>query len=263
MLVIRAQNLEIDHCVFTTWVQDQAVVTASSHFGNDRALLGWTAARLQAADRPRCQIRNACLLGGGMALAAPAALASIEFTNCLWLGMGPLVGVASPGTGSAERRIRCRHTTCRTTGPVFLWGPPGPESAAGRWTIDARDCVFELVEEEPALIELTCEPGGDAWWNGRLRITGQGSLVSPLAAAARRRELVDPHAPESRALDETELAIEGLVETRLEFAGPPSTVPHDSALLAFAAPRRTSRPPGIDAVKLPQNRLAETPWPGR
>jgi len=80
-----------------------------------------------------------------------------------------------------------------------------------------------------------------------LRWTGQGSLVTP------NTPIVTCQGPDEQpqTIDESSLAIAGLVRSEVGFAGELSSDPAASRVIRWQAPLRSSNPPGVDPAPLP------------
>jgi hypothetical protein len=254
LVLIRAQHLSVSGCHFRVGAALPAKGHKSAAAVRERcAHLAWMAPDPKAVDRPQLQLENSVFVGGGAALRAADAYRVINIANCLWVGRGPLLEICQPSLLEGERKVRCTATTCRTMGALFAFEDGGSVLPAGRFSFIARDCVFELQDEQPVLFELRSDGSSVAWFS-RLRLSGRGSLVSPLAAAARR---ASPTSNAISLLEEVEPAIEGLAQSHLEFAGLATEDPRASELREFAGPRTLANAPGIDASKLPGARARD------
>jgi hypothetical protein len=80
----------------------------------------------------------------------------------------------------------------------------------------------------------------------RIAWTGEGSLVTPKSPILARPAATG----KIESLSEDTIAIEGLVRSEVEFAGPAEGAASNSRAVRWLAPLSSDNPPGIDAPKL-------------
>jgi hypothetical protein len=170
---------------------------------------------------------------------ARGALA-MRFSNVLHAGDGPLVCLRRLHGPDEPMVLALDRTTLRGSGPVVRFDAVGG-GPSGSVRIEANDCVFALKAGEPLL-----SFADDALADGRLKRivwSGQGSLVTPdNPIAGRQGELT-----QVTLLADDAIAIDGLVRSKVEFAGQTIERPADSVVVGWLAPLRSDQAPGIDA----------------
>ncbi|HBO42690.1 MAG TPA: hypothetical protein DD670_01880, partial [Planctomycetaceae bacterium] len=169
---------------------------------------------------------------------AHGALA-LRFSNVLHVGDGPLVCLRRLHGPDEPMVLALDRTTLRGSGPVVRFDAVS-QGAAGSVRIEANDCVFALKAGEPLL-----SFADDALSSGLLKQiawSGQGSLVTPEnPIAGRQGELT-----QVTLMADDSIAIDGLVRSKVEFAGQTVERPADSVVVGWLAPLRSNQAPGID-----------------
>ncbi len=183
-----------------------------------------------------------CLLGhvgGGVAcetLGAPA----IQMANVLYLGAGPLVELDHCPRADEPVLLALTSVTMRDSGPLLECRYGEIPNQPGSLSIQAEGCALVTRARAPLL----------SFWGamrperilGKIRWTGQGSLILPEAAVAawRNRE------GEVRQLDDSLVSIAGLVRSKVEFAGFQETGAEANGVVRCQVPLRSANLPGID-----------------
>jgi serine/threonine-protein kinase len=199
----------------------------------------------------RVRLRDCVLrwVGVGVECQTRGALA-VELANTLQLGGGPLVRLDHCPRPDEPVLIALERVTLRGGGPVLECSCRAMDEQPGEISIQAAGCAF-VPEPNGALLLLT-GPESPQRILGSIRWTGQGSLVSPEAVIAAWR-LPDGG---QRVLDEAAVSIDGLVRSRVEFAGSADSGAAASRIIRWQVPLRSTDPPGIDAAALPQGDAA-------
>ncbi len=262
LLRVQAQELVVDDCVFDGGGASGVSETSLSEEKTSQpviapptgpASIAWKL--LDAAEQRggTATIRNTLLLGDGPGLYLVHAVKSVEWSNVLKAGSGPLIQLAGVPAAKSIVTLRLVHTTCRASGALVRWmiSPEGPPR--GRIVVAAGDCVFDIVSPGAALFELAADPsqfeGTHAEWLTSLRMTGEGSLTRPGVEVAAWVSTIDGRVT---PLTNSTLEVEGLFAGAFQFAGESNRLPADSEVHDAEAPRRSSEPPGINAAALPQ-----------
>jgi eukaryotic-like serine/threonine-protein kinase len=168
---------------------------------------------------------------------------AIRMSNVLHLGVGALVRLAS-GPGPDEPVfLALDRTTLRGSGPLAQFDSP-ESGSAGKIAIESTACVLAPRAGQPLLVFSGTRADDEVL--KRVTWTGQGSLVTPGPAIAAR-----PSASgQAESLPEDAIAIEGLVRSEVEFAGPAEGATANSRAIRWLAPLSSDSPPGADVSKL-------------
>ncbi len=168
----------------------------------------------------------------------------VEFHNVLHLGPGPLVHSAAPRADESMHLV-LEQVTLRGAASLWRCRNVGTSGRAGRILVRAERSVFAPAEGGALL--LFDGEGDPVPVLHNLTWEGEGALVTPgIPVVVHRRS---GGAPER--LDDTDVAIAGLVLSQVEFAGPPGDGPLGSRLLRWNAPLRTADAPGCNPEHLP------------
>jgi hypothetical protein len=206
--------------------------------GSDNAELSLPSGRVRLGD---CVLR---WVGAGVECQTRGALA-VELANTLQLGGGPLVRLDHCPRPDEPVLIALQRVTLRGGGPVLECRYRAMDAQPGEISIQAAGCAF--VPEPGAALLLLTGPESPERILGGIRWTGQGSLVSPEAVIA---AWLLPDGGQ-RPLDEAAVSIDGLVRSRVEFAGSADAGAAASRIIRWQAPLQSTDPPGIDATALP------------
>ncbi|MBL8849809.1 MAG: serine/threonine protein kinase [Planctomycetaceae bacterium] len=169
---------------------------------------------------------------------------SASFDNVLHCGQGALFEYTASDRSRRTVDTIMRRVTHRGRGPLIACRLGQVDRFLDTLTLTLEDCV--CAPDRSALIEFL-GPDAPADWQRQLQITGEGSLV-PVNAEIVGLRLADDRL---RPLPTTDVAIEGLMESDLGFAGAADGLPSHSTLVRSAGYSRSARPPGIDAAQLP------------
>ena len=164
----------------------------------------------------------------------------VELTNVLHCDSGPLVRLDHCPTVDEPIVIALVRMTLRDSGPMLQCDYRRVEDRPGDISIRTNGCVLVPQAEEPLI--LLAGPDAPGPMVRSIRWSGQGSLVSPEAPIAVWRS----PAGQSTTLDESSISIDGLVRSRVEFAGDAKSDPPASRITRWQVPLRSTEPPGID-----------------
>ncbi len=185
-----------------------------------------------------------CVIAGPCAAVRPARLAGsmLSLDGVLFVGSGPLLSV-----GGSERNGPCevqlKHCTVRGAQCVIALSA-GQGATSSPVHVDAHGCVFAPRAGGPVLLIN----GGEspAALLRSLVWQGDGSVVTPDSPIVLWRPAAGP----PRAVADAQLKIEGLVRSKLGFAGEMDDGPDASRLVSWQVPLRASQPPGIGEISL-------------
>ena len=136
----------------------------------------------------------------------------------------------------------------RGGGPLLECLLPRVEQQPGEIAVLATACAF-VPDAGVPLVRLTGAELPERLL-GAMRWSGQGSLVPPHTAIIAWRGSDG----RDETVDESALAIAGLVRSEVGFAGAASGDPAASRLMRWQAPLQSADPPGIDPAPLPSGR---------
>jgi len=210
---------------------------------SDNAEFSLPSGRVRLGD---CVLRS---VGAGVECQTRGALA-VELVNTLQLGGGPLLRLDHCPRPDEPVLIALQRVTLRGGGPVLECRCGALDEQPGEISIQAAGCAF--VPGPGGALLLFAGSESPERILGSIRWTGQGSLVSPEAVIAAWRL---PDGGE-RALDEAAVSIDGLVRSRVEFAGSADAAAAASRVIRWQAPLQSTDPPGIDAAALPRGGTA-------
>jgi len=253
---LRAARATFQGCTFQAVSLEQLGGPAAIRWSGPRAAASDGRGELGPSGRVRL---SGCVLSGVAAgidcrLDAPLA---VQISDTLHLGPGPLVAMPRPPRADEPRAIALDHTTLRGArallelhsefrGESHNESPSdGAANEAGNIAITAAECAF--APGNGALLLVSGE--GNAKRLIRcIEWSGQGSLLQTGASVAAR---LQSDGGKIEPLDAAELAIDGLVASRIEFAGPADSGVANSRVVRWQAPLESADPPGIDAALPP------------
>jgi serine/threonine-protein kinase len=188
-----------------------------------------------------------CLLSGvGVSLDCRTVGAlSIELKNTLRLGGGPLLRLDHCPQADEPVSVVLEQVTLRGGGPLLECLVPRIVEQPGEISVLATACAFVLEPGVPLLRVTGAELPLPLL--GLMRWAGQGCLVAPQVPIIVWRGPGD----RERMVDESSLAIAGLVRSAVGFAGQSTGEPAASRLIRWQAPLQSADPPGIDPAPLP------------
>jgi hypothetical protein len=189
-----------------------------------------------------------CLFHGvevGLDCQTAAALA-VEIRNTLCVAAGPLMRLDHCPKTEEPVSLVLSQVTLRDGGPLLECRMPRGENQPGEMTIVSTQCAFSPKSGEALIRVVGAESPGRLL--GAVRWSGQGSLVTPETPIGVWCE------PDGRQqpLDESSLAIAGLVRSAVGFAGVVSRDPATSRLVHWQAPLQSADPPGISPNSIPR-----------
>ena len=165
-------------------------------------------------------------------------------TNVLHAGSGPLVRWNHAPRADEPRRLAVSLLTLRGSGPLMECRYDAID-APGETAIEADSCVFAPAKGEPLVrFSGTSSP---APLLAELRLTGQGSLLTTKTDVAEWRRADGSH----ETLDDSTVAIAGLVRGVVRFAGEDAADPASSFAVECRAPLMANDVPGINPTTLP------------
>lgn len=244
LLLVQAQNLELHNCTFQTHPLDGRPAPAEAK----PIAVAWKMFDPADPSGGMVEAENVVLAGRGPGLFVSGPVKQISCRNCLKLGGGVFLNLASAPKPDLDLLVKLTGVTCREAGSLLRWQDADRASAKSRIVVEAADCVFDLQTAGAALFEFagaTLRPN----WQQAVQMLGEDSLASPGLAVAAWSQIP---ARAWKPLDADELELEGISTAAFEFAGPLSMAPDDSALQnqSFEAPRRSPHPPGITPTLL-------------
>jgi hypothetical protein len=248
LVLVQSQGLEVRDSTLVA----EPPLTASDATGARTIGIAWKLLDGQAPAGGAVQLERVGLWGRGAALHVAGRVRKIVCRNVLKVGPGVLVNLAAP-TGR-ELALQFDGVTCRESGAVIRWNYTDAATLAKlRLRIDAKHCVFDLAARETALVEWA---GAElpAAWERSIAWDGEGSLAPVNVAIA---GCLNPADRSWQPLDAAKLALEGLLASPFEFAGPASLKPADSIVSTIDGPRLSSRVPGIQADEISAPPVAE------
>jgi hypothetical protein len=204
----------------------------------------WSGRTLRAGAATSGRLRlNQCVFRGIAAsiewpLVTPAVL---QISDTLQLGPGPLVCFQQLPRLDAPAAIVLKHITLRTAAALLELHAERAGDETATVQVKADECAFAPREDGALLLAAgTADPRLTA---RTIDWSGQGSLLAAGAAVAARvdRGRIEP-------LAEADVSIDGLVVSRVEFAGSPLAGSNASRLIRWQAPLASADPPGIDAA---------------
>jgi hypothetical protein len=186
-------------------------------------------------------------VGAAIDCRRPGAIA-LDLKNCLALETADLLHVDHTPKLDEAISLTLSQVTLRETGSLLSCRRESIDAPAGEITVEADNCVFAPRSGQPLLAFEGAEPPDAVLRN--VRWNGTASLLADHAAAIAWK----PSGGRWEPLDDSTLAIAGLVRSPLEFAKKPAPAddPARSArLLHWQAPLPTVDPPGADLHSLP------------
>ena len=241
MLRLRAHRVQFNDCRFlgSSFATDQAQVSPPIAI-----LLNPPKKSSPLGPRPvEIQMRDCVLheVAAAVSGAIPRAL-SIRLKNTLLVSSGFLLRSSSEGPGLETLQLDLRQSTFRDVdGLVEFVGEVGPNPTA-TINIRATHSVF-APRGDRSLISFRAAASPAALLR-RIRWEGEGSLLEPAAAMAAWRSSEG----QATILDDSALAVDGLIRGNFKFNGEVEIDPVASQISRYSAPVRSSEPPGIRAV---------------
>lgn len=189
-------------------------------------------------------LQNVIFAETGSAVRCHSVPASVRATNVLHLGAGSLLRLEALPIPGRAIAVRLDRITQRRAGSLLDVALPQSSRPLGRIAVEVKDCVFHFAGKGAALCRLrTAFPG--RFPRRLVQVSGEGSLILPGTPLAG-----DGSAGSQDLADDAVLVDGGLIAGPFAFAGAFTRQPADSVISRHRAPRRSSRPPGIDAGRL-------------
>lgn len=186
-----------------------------------------------------CLLRN---VSSGLVLQTRSALA-ITLDNVLFLGRGAMLALDQYPRVDEPFVVRMAGVTLRDSGPLIRCSCDF-KSQPGTISIITDRCALAPAGRT-ALVTFAASQVPDVFLKS-IQWSGQGSLVSPAAT------VVCWQTPDGRnhPLDDSGLAIAGLVRGEIEFAGPVDAGPTAHRAVRWQAPLQSAEEPGISMDRL-------------
>ncbi|HIQ21521.1 MAG TPA: hypothetical protein EYH34_09855 [Planctomycetes bacterium] len=182
-------------------------------------------------------------LGAAVACHTAGAVA-VRFDNALALRCQRVLALDHAPRWDEPVVLSLRRLTVRGGGPLVECRYQNLDEKPGRVTIRAAGCVFFLERDLPLLRFVGPQPPDPLV--AAIRWTGSGSV---LAAQGLVAAWIRPGSG-AQKLDDSSLAIAGLIRSELTFAGPLSNEPRDSRTTGWQGPLLSPDAPGIDPARL-------------
>jgi len=244
LLGVQSQNLTIRNCSFNTGPYG----STSPH----SAIL-WRTVDPHDPTGEVVSLQNVVFFGAAGAIRFDTVPTGVRVSNCLKLGRGPMLAFASTPKAGRELKVALQQVTLRSSGSLLGMQVPDDPADSGRVTIEAIDCVFELKDSKTPLFLLASRSRSSRWLR-LMKMTGEGSLVEGGLTVG---EWQHPETGKRTFIESDRIQVAGISAGPFQFAGPNSPDPADSTVKSWRAPRRSPRPPGIEAslLKTPPNTL--------
>ncbi len=216
-----------------------------------RVAIAWQLGQAESASAlsmpsGRVRLVNCVIHGVDTALDCRSRAAmAVELDNVLHVEAGPLVRLNDCPSVEETLVVVMSQVTLRESGPLVECRYEQIGLQPGAITIRANECVAWLAANAGLLAFVGPERPDRIL--AVVRWTGQGSLVGPAVPLAVWQRAEGDRQP----LDESALAMHGLVRSEAAFVGAPQAGPAASRLTRWQVPLRSPDPPGIDPVGLP------------
>jgi hypothetical protein len=239
LLQIESQQLKISHCRWTGPSFDET--------GRDGcSAIVWKPGDHRDPQSGQIELDRVVFQGAMHGLTCPQAPRSVLLRQVWKSGWGSLLNLEHAAS-TQGLKLKLEHVTLRDSQALLRCaGPLMEQRSASLIEIELINSVFAL-KSSASIVEL-CGPAVRPDWAEAIRISGDGSLLSPESLLITQQ---DAESQLNSPLESEELQVEGLIVDEFEFAGPVSTNPHDSVVVKSQAPQRPGTPmPGIDADQL-------------
>jgi len=219
-------------------------VARSPELGGAPPAIRWQLVDLRDT-RPTVAEFDSCLFQGGVAvLVTPQPVTAVRLSQRLVVDHEAVLELAGESRRSRVVSLDLNQVTLRGGGGVLRWwGGVGPPSGL-QVVLDLKSSVVEATSD--SLVNLISSRRGSEW-RGRLRIRGDGALVSPDQPL---RSWRSGQTGEAQPLSTDGFSVEGVLTGPLEFVGNRPDHPADSVLRSVAGPRRSAAEPGMDPRRL-------------
>ncbi|MFO1019756.1 MAG: serine/threonine-protein kinase [Planctomycetales bacterium] len=186
---------------------------------------------------------NCELIGPGTAFFFDNQVARASLKNVLKVSAGELCRLGDETAGSFTD-LHLEEVTCRQSGSLLQVSPAWIEARLKRsrpMTLTARNCIFDLQPKTAAVLEFSGALAPATGWQGMFQIQGEDSLCSPPLQIALWRNAESG----IRALNGSQVALEGIIETKFRFAGNTLRIARQSEVAQWdSVPRTAHDPPG-------------------
>ena len=173
----------------------------------------------------------------------------ISVENVLCVNMGPMVRLDHFPEQEEPVAISLSQVTLRQTGPLLECRYQGLPKSPGSLTLRGQQCVFSLGRGVSLLLFAGLDSPVRLLEN--VQWTGQGALLAPEAVVAGWQV----GRGQIEALDDTDVAIAGLVRGEVGFADVAEGGVPASRATRWQVPLRSPDPPGVDTDRLPREKL--------
>jgi hypothetical protein len=194
----------------------------------------------------RVQLKD-CVLRGvdGAVDCQTAGAMALEAGNMLYLGAGPCFRLGHCPAADEPVVLVLSRVTLRGSGPLLECCYDAVAESPGSISIRAQQCAV-LPRPDTAILQWRGnEPPARMAENTRW--IGQGTLVGPKTVIA----VWQPPTGPVRVLDESAVAIEGVVRSEVAFAGAAEAEASASRIVRWQVPLRSPDPPGFNPDGLP------------
>jgi serine/threonine protein kinase len=172
---------------------------------------------------------------------------AVEIGNTLYLGHGALMRVDHCPTPDESLVLAITRLTLRESGPLWECSYGNIPTQPGSISIRASQCALLPAADSPLLRFLGRQSPERLLENTRW--TGQDSLVGPKTPTAAWY----PPAAAAQILDDSAVAIEGLVRSEVGFAGNAQSEAAASRIIRWQVPLHSPDPPGLNPDTLPDD----------
>jgi len=173
---------------------------------------------------------------------------AVEVSNSLYLGSGAMIRVDHCPAVDEPLVVVISRLTLRESGPLLECSYGEVPAQPGSISVRARQCALLPAAGNP-LLRFRGQEAPDRLL-GNTQWTGQDSLVGPKTPVAAWY----PPEGTGRILDDSVVAIEGLVRSEVGFAGNAQSEAAASRIIRWQVPLHSPDPPGLDPDTLPDGK---------
>ncbi|QDT89368.1 serine/threonine protein kinase [Gimesia algae] len=240
LLNVTAQNVKINSSYFAQL--DTKTETGSNQI---RSALYWKPLDPQQRNGTNLTFQNTIFAVPRHAVYLSQTPQNISLANCLNLTSSSMLFLEHPPEIDQQLNLNLQHLTMRETGPLLLLKWSDQIQIPGTIQIEARDCVFGLVQS--ALIQFQGSKPPKNWLSS-VGLIGEGSVASSDILIAGWQKSPGESLEE---LSTDNMMIEGLSTGKFRFAAELSLHPADSLVTEAQVPRKSAQPPGIQPELFP------------
>lgn len=242
LLVCQSLTFEADQCQFRTENIDIQTTRA----------IAWKPLSSSEANAGRLTVSNCQFYSPGTSIMLGGSSRRIHIENCLKTGSGDFLELSQSLSDRNFPEIQCEHLTLRQANSFVSLHLDKPNSRPVELTIDATNCVFDLVASSPGLITLnsTENPASQI---RKIDLLGQILLLRPDANLA---GWWNPETQQATAI-KFPGAVEGVLAYEMQFAGRDFSELKSAELIDYQGPRWNSVSPGIDLSQMKMKTTSE------